>query len=313
VPATFGAVIFPALGSLQRALTVRLVRAYARGDASPAPSIVINQVISITLRAAETRECRFPEGFRKATAFRKFLEGYHAKEDADRELRAIHDARKLRAIERLRIGYRELTNELLIGTYIGRERLREKCRISMTPVILFFPMVEALERASDPADTKPRPVKPGSAPDPLSPRVSAALSNVLTALTAVSDCVVAEFASVRSEDFIRLEGLLAAQKVDYDQRLFLAAEENADLAAAAVAVVGESDDTTSSAHASEKSAATAAVERDQARDQLREALAANKDLEAKVYQFDQQCGFLEKDNDFLRRTIEAFGRRGEPR
>ena len=204
------------------------------------------------------------------------------KDEATSELLAIHDVRTLRCIARLRTGYRELTNELMIGTYIGRELLRDKCRISMTPVVRFFPLVEALERDPDPAEAKPEPVKPGAAPDPLSPRVSAALGNVLTALTAVSDCVVAELASVRSEEYIRLEGLLDAQKTEYERRLFRAAKVNTDLDKTAVVVVGESEDSASSADASEDSAATAAAERDRALDQVETVLADHAITVAKL-------------------------------
>jgi hypothetical protein len=204
------------------------------------------------------------------------------KDEATSGLLAIHDVRKLRSIARLRTGYRELTNELMIGTYIGRELLRDKCSISMGTVVRFFSLVEALERDSDPAETKPEPVKPGAVPDSLSPRVSTALGNVLTALTAVSDCVVAEFASVRSEEYIRLESLLAAQKTEYERRLFLAAKVNVDLDKAAVVVVGESEDSASSADASEDSAATAAAERDRALDQVKSVLADHAITVAKL-------------------------------
>lgn len=229
------------------------------------------------------------------------------KDEATSALLAIHDVRTLRSIARLRTGYRELTNELLIGTYISRELLRDKCSISMGTVVRFFPLVEALEWEPDPAETEPEPVKPGTAPDPLSPRVSTALGNVLTALTAVSDAMVAELTSVRSEDFIRLEGLLAVQKAEYERRLSRATKENIDLSRAAVAVVGESDDTTASAHESEEFAATAAAVRD-------EAAKRASELEADVDRLDACCVALERENLYLRSALTAaLDRRGEPR
>lgn len=67
------------------------------------------------------------------------------KDEAEADL-AKRDAQQLRTIEHLRAGYRQLSDELPAGTYIRRSLLRDRCKVSMSAVVRFFPLIEALER-----------------------------------------------------------------------------------------------------------------------------------------------------------------------